>query len=155
MIEGPKGQVAPPFSLPSSHGEQIELAAFTGRPVVLFFFPYAFTGVCTGELRDLAGRYQAIIEAGAALLAVSTDTRYALRVFAEQEQLPFTLLSDFWPHGATAQRYGCFDAGRGCAERASFVLDVGHRIHWQARSELSTPRSVEEMLAVLGGTEPA
>ena len=143
------GAEAPPFALPSSHGELIELAGVRSRLVVLFFFPYAFTGVCSGELRDLAGLHQAMTDAGAAVLAVSTDTRYALRVFADQEQLPFTLLSDFWPHGETARRYGCFDAERGCAERVSFVLDADRRIAWQASSDLSKPRDVGDILAAL------
>ncbi len=148
------GSTAPDFTLPSSHGEQVELTALAGRPILLVFFPYAFTGVCTGELRALAGQHQAMTATGAAVFAVSTDTRYALRVFAEREQLPFTMLSDFWPHGAVAQRYHCFDAERGCAERASYVLDAEQQIRWTTRSGFGTARDISAQVQALAALDP-
>ena len=147
-------QPLPGFTLPSSHGERVDLASLAGRPILLLFFPYAFTGVCTGELRELAGHHQAMTASGAAVVAVSTDTRYALRVFAEREHLPFTMLSDFWPHGAVAQRYHCFDAERGCAERASFVVDADQRISWTTRSGFGTARDISAQVRALAALDP-
>ncbi len=139
------GDAVPPFELSDTHGATVSSADFAGRPIAVFFFPYAFTGVCTGELHALADQHPAIA-ARAELVAISTDTRYALRVFAEQEGLPFPLLSDFWPHGAVAQAWGCFDPARGCAERLTVLSDAEHRVAWTDRSELGEPRDTDRLL---------
>ncbi|MBA8795762.1 peroxiredoxin [Friedmanniella endophytica] len=139
------------FSLPDTHGVERRLSALRGRPVALVFFPFAFTAVCTGELRELSAGYPAVREAGAEVLAISTDTRYALRVFAETEGFVFPLLSDFWPHGAVAQRFHAFDAGRGCATRATVLLDAEQRIVSVDRARISATRDITAELARLAG----
>ncbi len=145
----PIGSQAPEFSLPSQHGETITTASLRGGPVVLIFFPAAFTSVCTGELKALGDHSDEIAAYGVTVLAVSTDTRFALRVFAESESLGFPLLSDFWPHGQTAQAYGVFDDQLGTARRGSFILDAAGTIRWGALNEMGRPRSVADLLAAL------
>ena len=117
------GQQAPDFSLPDKTGATVSLAEFRAqKPVVLVFYPFTFTGVCEGELcslRDDIARYE---QAGVQVLAVSCDSRFAQAKWAEAQGYNFPLLSDFWPHGATAQAYGVFDAEKGCAIRATFVI---------------------------------
>jgi peroxiredoxin len=144
-----RGAIAPDFSLPNQHGETVTLHSLRGAPVVLVFYPYAFSGVCSREMADLQQALPEITAAGARLVAVSTDTIYALRTFAEQSGLGFDLLSDFWPHGATAKAYGVFDADRGCAVRGSFVLDHEGRVHWSTVGELAAGRDIAEHLHAL------
>ena len=116
------GQVAPDFTLVSQAGEKVTLSDFRGRKVVLVFYPFAFSPLCTSEMCDLRDR-RGEFDDDTVLLGVSVDTKYALRVFAEQEGLGFDLLSDFWPHGAVAQAYGVFNSEAGFANRGTFVID--------------------------------
>ncbi len=117
------GQPAPDFSLPDQSGTVVSLGEVrTTRPVVLVFYPFTFTGVCEGELcglRDDIARYES---AGVQVLAVSCDSRFAQAKWAQEQGYTFPLLSDFWPHGATAQAYGVFNDEKGCAIRATFVI---------------------------------
>jgi peroxiredoxin len=118
------GQPAPGFTLKDQEGADVSLSDFAGRSAVaLVFYPFTFTGICEGELcalRDDIGTYEA---AGVQVLAVSCDSKNSQKVWAEQQGYTFPLLSDFWPHGATAQAYGVFNEALGCANRATFVID--------------------------------
>jgi mycoredoxin-dependent peroxiredoxin len=123
------GQEAPDFTLVNQRGEKVTLSDLRGRKVVLVFYPFAFSSLCTDELcalRDRSGDFGD----DTVLLGISVDTKHALRVFVEQEGLGFDLLSDFWPHGAVAQEYGVFLPERGMATRASFVLDRQGVVRW-------------------------
>ena len=143
------GGAAPDFTLPSHHGEPVTLSALRGRPVVLVFFPAAFTRVCTGEMGALRDGAAAFEGAGAQVLAVSTDPMFALRVFAEQEALPFPLLSDFWPHGQVAQAYDAFDHELGTAQWASYVLDADGVITWTVVNAIGEARDMADHLQAL------
>lgn len=146
------GSTARDFELPNQHGQTVRLTELRGAPVVLVFYPYAFTGVCSGELSALQEALADFTAAGARVLAVSTDTMYALRVFGDQLGLGFDLLSDFWPHGGVAKSYGVFDDELGCAVRGSFVLDADGRVTWSVRNAIGDARDIGEHLrAVRGG----
>lgn len=148
MTPGPGGE-APDFSARNQHGQEVRLSALRGAPVVLIFYPWAFSGICTGELcavRDDLGRFDAL---GARVLAVSCDPMFALRAFADAEGLTFDLLSDHWPHGAIASRYGVFDDGVGVARRGSFVLDAAGTITWSVDQGIGDPRDIAAHLSAL------
>ena len=148
---GPGGP-APTFSTRNQHGEQVDLAALRGWPVVLVFYPWAFSGICTGELRTLQDGLAGFAAAGARVLAVSCDPVFALRAFAEQEGLAFDLLSDHWPHGALARSYGVFDEELGVARRGSFVLDAEGTVVWRVLNGIGEPR---DLAAHLQAVAPA
>lgn len=118
------GALAPDFTLPNQFGEPIRLSGLRGSNVVLVFYPFAFSKVCSTEMCELAARSSDFEDAGAKLLAISVDSKYALRAYAAAEGLEFDLLSDFWPHGAVAETYGVFDVDRGMARRGSFAIDT-------------------------------
>ncbi|NUR65542.1 MAG: peroxiredoxin, partial [Streptomyces sp.] len=100
------GEKAPDFELKDNHGRSVKLSDFRGsKNVVLLFYPFAFTGVCTGELCELRDNLPQFSDRDTQLLAVSNDSIHALRVFAEQEGLEYPLLSDFWPHGEVSRAY--------------------------------------------------
>lgn len=139
----------PDFTTTNQHGEQVSLAALRGTPTVLVFYPFAFTGVCTGEMAALQENLSQFDALGAKVLAISCDTMYSLRVFGDREGLTFDLLSDYWPHGKIASAYGVFDTGRGCARRASFVLDAEQRITWSVINEAGEPRAIADHLAAV------
>ncbi|KUG57181.1 peroxiredoxin [Kocuria sp. CPCC 205292] len=143
------GAPAPDFTLQNQFGEPVALSGLRGRPVAIVFFPFAFSGTCTGELCRLQDSLPVFDDAGVRLLAVSVDSKYTLRAFAREESFDFDLLSDFWPHGAVAQRYGVFDAEAGLAERATFVLDADGVVVDAFRSERGVPRELEAYRAAL------
>jgi len=116
---------APDFELTNQFGETVRLSDFRGKsPVVLVFFPLAFSGICTGELCALRDNFAWFTQSGVELIGISVDSKWSLRAWAEQEGYDFTLLSDLWPHGAVAQQYGVFLEDRGTANRATFVVDL-------------------------------
>ncbi|MGH8868966.1 MAG: peroxiredoxin [Actinomycetes bacterium] len=145
-----EGQPAPRFALADHHGQTVDLADFAGRQnVMLVFYPFAFTGVCTGELRTLEERLESFAGAGTQVLAVSCDSRFSLRVFAEREGLTYPLLSDFWPHGEVARAYGVLDEDKGAALRGTFVIDTDGVVRWTVVNALPDARDVDEYLGAL------
>lgn len=142
------GSQAPDFTLVNQRGEFVTLSELRGRKVVLVFYPFAFSTLCTGELCSLRDR-RGDFDDDTVLLGISVDTKHALRVFAEQEGLGFDLLSDFWPHGAVAQAYGVFLPVRGMATRATFVLDREGVVAWSVVNGPGEVRDPQEYRAAV------
>src|SRR6478672_7291885 len=95
------GAQAPDFTLRDQFGQEITLSSYAGsKAVALSFYPYAFSGVCTGEMSGIRARLDEFMTFDTEVLAISCDPMFALRAFADAEGLNFPLLSDFWPHGA-------------------------------------------------------
>jgi peroxiredoxin len=147
------GSRAPDFRTRNQHGEEIRLSQYAGRPVVLVFYPYAFSGVCTGELTTLRDRPDLL--AAAEFLAISCDPMFSLRAYDDAQQLGFGLLTDFWPHGAIATSYGAFDTERGCAHRATFVIDDSGVIRWSVRNAVPEARNPDDYAAALANLGPS
>ena len=135
------GDVAPDFSLPDQDKQVVSLAELRGTPVLLVFYPFAFSGLCTGELCRLRDELSDYTDAGVRVFAISTDPVFSLKAFRDQEGFGFPLLSDFWPHGATAQAYGAFNDKAGMAVRATFLVDADGAI---AFAEVNSPGDVRE-----------
>jgi alkyl hydroperoxide reductase subunit AhpC len=83
------------------------------------------------------------------LLALSCDSMFTQRIWAEQEGYKFPVLADFWPHGAVAQSYGIFDDVRGCALRGTFIIDKEGIIRWSVVNGLGDARSNDDYKAAL------
>ena len=92
--------------------------------MLLVFYPFAFSGICTGELCQLRDELSAYTDAGVRVLAISTDPVFSLKAWKAQEGFDFDLLSDFWPHGTAAQAYGVFNEKAGMALRGTFLIDA-------------------------------
>ncbi len=134
---------APDFELPNQFGEPVRLSALSGRAVLIVFFPFAFSGVCTGELDELEAAREEFEGSGVRVLAVSCDSKYAQRAYAQARGYSFDLLADFWPHGHVAGAYGAFDAGLGRPLRASFLIDETGLVRSVVRSGAGTPRPLQ------------
>ncbi len=144
------GQQAPDFELRDQHGQQVSLASFAGnRAVTVMFYPFAFSGVCTGELCSVRDNLQTFESDDVQLLAVSCDPMFSLRAFAERDGLTFPLLSDFWPHGEVARTYGVFNEDRGCADRSTFIIDRSGVLRWMVHNEMPQARDLQEQARVL------
>ena len=117
------GTDAPDFELSDQNKKTVRLSDFRGQKhVLLVFFPRAFTGVCTGEMCSLRDSLDSFRSDEVETLAISVDSPAALGAWGEKEGLDFPLLSDFWPHGAVADKYGVFDSGKGLAMRGTFLV---------------------------------
>jgi glutaredoxin-dependent peroxiredoxin len=127
------GSKAPDFTLVNQDREPVTLSAQRGRPVVLAFFPAAFSSVCTKELCTFRDSMAALNRANAQVYGISVDTFFSLKAFQSAEGLTFPLLSDF--NKDIIRDYGVFNEDmiglKGIAKRAVFVLDkdgvVRHR----------------------------
>ena len=140
------GQSAPEFTLKDQAGNDVSLSDYRGKqPVVLVFYPFTFTGVCQGELCEIRDDPSAFERAGAAVLAISCDTRHAQAQWAEQQGFTFPILSDFWPHGEVAKAYGVFNEQLGCANRGTFVIDRDGIVAARFESDgLASPRARDD-----------
>lgn len=139
------GEIAPDFELSNQHGEKIRLSDFRGKKnVIVVFYPAAFTGKCTGELCALRDDLSSFHNEKVELLAISCDSIFALKVFAEQEKYSFSLLGDFWPHGEVSQKYGVFMAERGFAGRGTFIINKEGRVHWSVYNASQDARDLSD-----------
>lgn len=144
------GQEAPDFELVDQNGEKVKLSSFRGnKNVVVVFFPFAFTGTCTGELCALRDDLSLFQNDKVQLLAISCDAMFTQKVFAEKEGYRFPLLSDFWPHGATATKYGVFNGERGLALRGTFIIDKQGIVRWSVVNSPAEARNILDYKAAL------
>jgi len=128
------GTAAPDFTLPNQDRESVTLSQQVAKgPVVLAFFPAAFSSVCTTELCTFRDGMAAFGRVGATVLGISVDTFFTLKAYADAQKLPFPLLSDF--NKTVIREYGVYNEDmiglKGIAKRAVFVVDragiVRHR----------------------------
>jgi peroxiredoxin (alkyl hydroperoxide reductase subunit C) len=144
------GDPAPNFSLPSISGEKVSLSQFRGKKnVVLSFVPAAWTPVCSDQwpgyniAKDLLNQYDAI------LLGITVDNIPTLFAWTNQMgQLWFPVLSDFWPHGAVAKRYGVLRSD-GVSERALFVIDKKGIIRYIDVHDINRRPPLEDLMSEL------
>jgi peroxiredoxin len=143
------GEPAPDFTLRDQHGADVTLSAFRGRDVLLVFYPFAFSGVCSGELQALRDSWPSLAAPDRVLVALSCDPVYALRAYAERDGIEFPLLSDFWPHGAVASAYGVLDPVIGAPHRSSFLVDGTGTVRWSLNVPRPASRSISDYAEAL------
>jgi peroxiredoxin (alkyl hydroperoxide reductase subunit C) len=150
VLKVKKGVQAPNFSLPSVSGEKVSLSQFRGKKnVVLSFVPAAWTPVCSDQwpgyniAKDIFNQYDAI------LLGITVDNIPTLYAWTNQMgQLWFPVLSDFWPHGAVAKKYGVLRSS-GVSERALFVIDKKGMIRYIDVHDINKRPPLEDLAAAL------
>lgn len=135
------GDTAPDFSLPDQDRQTVSLSSLRGGPVLLVFYPFAFSSICTGELCQLRDELSEYTGAGVSVFGISTDPVFTLKAWREKEGFDFPLLSDFWPHGETAKTYGVFNDKAGMAVRGTFLIDADGKITF---TEVNSPGDARE-----------
>ena len=139
------GDEAPDFELPDQHGTPVKLSSFRGsKNVVLVFYPLAFSPVCSGELCALREDFPEVDRDDVELLTVSVDSLFTHRAWADAEHFQFSLLADFWPHGAVATAYGVFDEAKGLATRGTFVIDKSGVVRWKVVNPIPQARDIAD-----------
>jgi peroxiredoxin len=143
------GDVAPDFTLKDSDGNDVTLSKLRGENVVLVFYPLAFTGICTGELKSITANQKRYADAKAKVYGISVDSRYALAEFKKKEALGANLLADFHPKGDVAQKYGVYMSEAGIAKRGTFILDKDGVIRGMTVNEPGQARNEESYFQAL------
>jgi peroxiredoxin len=143
----PAGVEAPDFTLDSTSGQAVTLSSFRGKqPVLLAFFPLAFTGTCTAELCSFTDNYDAFSAAGVAVLPISVDAVPSLKEFKAKYHMKTDLLSDF--KRKTGYAYGVMIEERFFTNRAYFLIDKQGIVQWAFVEETpSNKRDDAEILA--------
>ncbi|MBT8264597.1 MAG: peroxiredoxin [Muriicola sp.] len=151
-----QGDKAPNFTLWASDKSEISLADFRGKPVVIVFFPLAFTGVCTEELcsiRDEKADYNSL---NVEVLAISVDTVPSLAKFKEEQSYNFPLLSDF--NKEVSMAYGSFYDDfvfgmKGVSKRSAFVIDKDGIVRYaevlESAKDIPNFKAIKETIAGL------
>jgi peroxiredoxin (alkyl hydroperoxide reductase subunit C) len=128
------GEPAPDFTLRNQDGEEVSLADFKGRKVLLVFYPLDFSPVCSDQLSIYQEVKPEISEKGVELIGISIDSAYAHKAFQEKLGIDTTLLSDFEPKGEVARAYGSYIDGAGIANRTLVLVDEEGRVAWTYES---------------------
>ena len=149
------GEQAPDFELKDQHGTPVRLSSSRGKKnVVIVFYPFAFSGVCSGEMCAIRDEFPEVSGDDVELLAVSVDTGFSLRTWADQQHFGFEMLSDFWPHGAVAQSYGVFNDDAGFANRGTFVVDRSGIVRFAEMKQPGEPRDQAVWTDALKALQP-
>ena len=149
------GDKAPAFKLFNTDKEEVSLENYKGKNVLVLFFPFAFTSVCTAELcgvRDDIANYS---NAKSEVVGISVDSAFTLNKFKEDQRLPFALLSDFNKEVSKAydSQYEEFALGtKGVAKRSAFVIDKEGTIQYaEVLEKASDVPNFEAINKVLAG----
>ncbi len=143
------GSSAPDFSLRDQNNQEVRLTDFLGSSVLVVFYPFAFTGICQGELTWLRDHPLP----GVGVLTISVDSVFAHKVWADREGYEFPLLADFWPHGEVARAYGVFNGKIGAANRGTFLVDSAGTIRFAATNGPGEPRTDAVWQAALAAAD--
>jgi peroxiredoxin Q/BCP len=142
------GQRAPDFTAETHDGRRVSLADFADRqPLVIYFYPRCGTPICTRQACAFRDCYQDFVDAGAAVIGVSTDSLDRQRAFAAQRQLPFMLVSD--ADGALHRAFGVSKVLGVIPGRVTFVIDRESIVRHILRARFQAARHVVEALAVV------
>jgi peroxiredoxin len=133
MIE--PGTAAPDFTLADQDGQDVSLADFAGRRLVIAFYPLDFSPVCTDQLSIYQEVLPEIEARGAALVGISVDSQFCHAAFREQLSVTIPLLADFEPKGAVASAYGAYLPDWGHSNRSLVLIGGDGDVSWTYATE--------------------
>lgn len=144
------GDRAPDFTLPSISGEPVSLSSFSGKKnVVISFVPAAWTPVCSDQWPGYNVVRSMFEEKDAVLIGITVDNLPTLFAWVnEMGGVWFPVLSDFWPHGKVAEKFGVLRSD-GVTERALFVVDTGGIIRYIDIHDINVRPKLEELMSAL------
>ena len=140
------GDPAPDFTLRDQNGADVTLSALTAdKNVVVVFYPWAFSGICTGELDEIRDHLERFVGDDLQVVCISCDPMFSLRAWADIQGYFFPLLSDSWPHGAVARAYGVLDERTGAALRGTFLVGMDGVVRWTLVNGAGERRDFSEL----------
>jgi peroxiredoxin len=148
MTELNVGDVAPDFELEDQNGKKVRLSQYRGKKnVLLAFFPFAFSPVCTNELGDLKEKEDIVLKLDTQILAASVDSTWTQKAFAKELGVKFPILSDFGRKAVAL--YGAYYEDKGFAKRTVFVIDKQGKVAYKKQYEPGTQPIIAEAVSVL------
>jgi peroxiredoxin len=126
------GDVAPDFTLTDTNQVRVSLSDFRGKKnVLLVFYPLAYSPVCSTQIPSYQKIYDRFEDLDTDVVAISVDSIFTHKAWAEGlGGISYPLLSDFWPHGAVAEKYGLMRKEDGYSDRALLIVDKAGKIRY-------------------------
>src|SRR2546421_3245204 len=150
------GQAAPEFALQNQNKEEVKLSSFAGKKnVVLIFYPLDWSSVCTNQHACVVNEMKAFETLDAEVLGVSVDSVWSHKAYAEKMNIKYSLLADFQPRGAMAEKYGVFLADKGITGRAIVIVNKAGKIAWFKNYDIPVVPDLKEVAAALGQVKAA
>jgi len=144
------GQEAPDFTLKDQNREDFTLSALRGtKAVLIVFYPFAFTGICTGELNRIRDDLTNFQNDDVQVVTISCDSVYSQKVFSLREELEFPLLADYWPHGGVARDYGVLNEDGGFANRGTFLVDRDGIVRFAEMNAIGEGRDADDWITAI------
>ena len=144
------GQTAPDFSLKDQYDKDVKLSDFAGKKnVVLVFYPLDWSPVCTNEHACLVNDMKRFETLDAAVLGVSVDSAWSHKAYAEKMGIKYSLLADFNPRGAMADKYGFYLAEKGITGRAIVIVGKDGKVAWVKNYDIPVVPDVAEVASAL------
>jgi mycoredoxin-dependent peroxiredoxin len=144
------GQTAPDFLLKDQYDHEVKLSDFAGKKnVVLVFYPLDWSPVCTSEHACLVNDMKRFETLDAAVLGVSVDSAWSHKAYAEKMGIKYSLLADFNPRGAMADKYGVYLAEKGIAGRAIVIVGKDGKVAWVKNYDIPVVPDVAEVASAL------
>ena len=144
----PVGTLAPDFTLPSTSGEKVTLSSLRGKPVLLAFFPLAFSSTCTAELCEMRDDHDKFAARGVTVVPISVDHTYSLKEYKAKYNMRVDMLSDF--RRDVSRLYGVLHDERYYSRRAYFLIDENGVIRWEhVEDNASNRREDAELLLAI------
>lgn len=144
------GQVAPDFVLKDQHQKEVKLSDFKGKKnVVIVFYPLDWSPVCTNEHACFVNDMKKFETLDAEVLGVSVDSVWSHKAYAEKMGIRYSLLADFQPRGAMAEKYGVFLPEKGITGRAIVIVNKDGQIAWNKNYDIPVVPDLNEVASAL------
>jgi len=144
------GEKAPDFVLKDHNGIEFKLSNLKGTRVLLSFHPIAWTSVCAKQMQSLETNKERFDELNTIAVGVNVDPIPSKKAWAGELGIKNTkLLSDFWPHGEVAKKYGIFREKEGFSERANIIIDENGKVIFTKVYDINQLPDIEEIIDFL------
>src|SRR5215469_15248761 len=150
------GQAAPDFTLQNQDKQEVKLSDFAGKKnVVIVFYPLDWSPVCTNEHACFVNDMKKFETLDAEVLAVSVDSVWSHKAFADKMGIKYSLLADFHPRGAMSEKYGVFLADKGITGRAIAIVNKAGKVGWFKNYDIPVVPDLAEVAGALSQVKAA
>jgi peroxiredoxin len=144
------GQVAPDFNLKDQYDKEVKLSDFAGKKnVVIVFYPLDWSPTCTKEHACFVNDMKKFEMLDAEVLGVSVDSAWSHKAYAEKMGIKYSLLADFQPRGAVADKYGVYLSDKGITGRAIVIVNKGGKVAWAKNYDIPVVPDIAEVASAL------
>jgi peroxiredoxin len=144
------GQAAPDFTLKDQNQKEVKLSDFAGKKnVVLVFYPLDWSPTCTNEHVCFVNDMKSFDQLDAEVLGVSVDSHWSHKAYADKMGIKYSLLADFNPRGAMADKYGVYMADKGISGRSIVIINKDGNVAWTKNYGMPEVPDLKEVAAAL------